>query len=514
MKFMKKIIYIVTAITAALVSCTSLDEEPQSFLSTDQFYKTQGDAIAAVNAVYYQLNGDQAGQQPIYNSLFNTGMEFMTDDVSAGPGSPNPDVRSLSILAHSSTLIRGKELWQQHYAGVNRANVALEKIPGIQFDQALKDRLLGEVLFLRALYYFNLVRLFGDVPLLLRDQTTLPLNELAVPRDDKEVAYQQIITDLKNAIDHFKIGSTGEAGRATEGAAKSLLSKVYLTHMEWDKAVQFSDEVISGPYGYDLITDYAQVFLPAYKNGKEHIFSAQFKSFAQSQGNAVMRRDIATGVPGLVGSYGDQVTFYTEGTDKFFSIYKLYRTNDKRKKVTFVTNFRSPTNNKLYGKLNDPAIQGDSTPYFNKYWDPAVLANNTECASNAPILRFAEILLINAEAENELNGPTLKAYTALNRVRTRAGLDDLTEGLTKDQFRDSVYLDRRLELVYEYQRWFDLIRQTGSQTTGVGPDNRGTLLINLHKVGKTNTSAKHYLYPIPQLERDRNPKLTQNPGWE
>lgn len=511
---MKKIIYITTALAIALSACTTLEEEPQSFLSTDQFYKTQGDAIAATNAVYYQLNGDLAGQQPIYNSLFNTGMEFMTDDVSAGPGSPNPDVRSLSILAHSSTLIRGKELWQQHYAGVNRANVALEKIPGIQFDQALKDRLLGEVLFLRALYYFNLVRLFGDVPLLLRDQTTLPLEELAVPRTDKEIVYQQIITDLTDAIDHFKVGAATEAGRATEGAAKSLLSKVYLTHRDWDKSVQFSDEVINGGYGYDLIKEYSQVFLPAYKNGVEHIFSAQFKSFAQSQGNVVMRRDIATGVPGLVGSYGDQVTFYTEGTDKFFSIYKLYKPKDKRKRVTFVTSFKSPTNNKLYGKLNDPAVPGDSTPYFNKYWDPAVLANNNESAANAPILRYAEVLLINAEAENELNGPTDKAYTSLNKVRKRAGLKDLTLGLSKDQFRDSVYLDRRLELVYEYQRWFDLIRQTGSEVTGVGPDDRGTLLINLKKVGKTNVSAKHYLYPIPQLERDRNPKLSQNTGWE
>ncbi len=86
--------------------------------------------------------------------------------------------------------------------------------------------------------------------------------------------------------------------------------------------------------------------------------------------------------------------------------------------------------------------------------------------------------------------------------------------LNKDEFREAVYLDRRLELVNEFQRWFDLIRQTGPVVTNVGPDNRGTLIINLHKVGKTNAAAKHYLYPIPQLERDRNTKLTQNPGWE
>jgi hypothetical protein len=511
---MKKNYLLALSFTVAFASCTSLDEEPKSFLSTDQFYKTEQDAVAAVNGIYYQLNGDLAVQQPMYNALFNTGMEFMTDDVSAGPGSPNPDVRSLSILAHSATVIRGKEIWQQHYAGINRANVALENIPNIQFDEALKNRLLGETLFLRALFYFNLVRLYGDVPLSLKDQTKLPIAELALPRTSKEIVYQQIITDLTDAVNHFQAGKPGEAGRASEGAAKSLLSKVYLTRREWDKAVALSDEVIGGAYGYDLVSDYSQVFLPAFKNNKEHIFSVQFKANASSQSNSVTSREIMNGIPGLAGSYGDQVTFYKEGNDKFFSIYKLYTTKDKRKKVTFTTKYLSPTTNKWYSRLNDPAVPGDSVPFFNKYWDPAAVLQTSQSSANANILRFAEILLINAEAENELNGPTLKAYAALSRVRKRAGLDDLTPGLSQDQFRDSVYLDRRLELVYEYQRWFDLIRQTGSEQTGVGPEGRGTLLVNLHKAGKPNASAKHYLFPIPQLEIDRNPKLTQNPGWE
>lgn len=517
---MKNIIYLFITFTLIFSACTSLDEEPRSFLSPDQFYKTAADATAAVNAIYYQLTGDLNAQQPIYNSLFNTGMEMMTDDVSAGPGSPNPDVRSLSALSHSATVIRGKEIWEQHYEGINRANVALEKIPGIQFDQALKDRLLGETLFLRALYYFNLVRLFGDVPLTLKDQTVVPVQDLLLSRSPVEEIYQQIITDLNDAVTHFKVGSAGEAGRATEGAAKSLLSKVYLTRREWAKTVAATEEVLSGAdggtgtYGYDLIPDYSQVFLPAYKNGKEHIFSAQFKTNSQTQGNVVMGRDIANFVPGLSGSYGDQVTFYTKGTDKFFSVYKLFTSKDKRKKVSFVTRYKSPTDGKFYGKLNDPAVPGDSIPFFNKYWDPAQILQTGEAATNACILRYAEILLIHAEAENEQNGATAKAYTSLNRVRARAGLDPLTPGLSQDQFRDSLYLDRRLELVYEYQRWFDLIRQTGAEVTGVGPEGKGTLLKNLQLAGKTNVQAKHYLYPIPQLERDRNKNLTQNPGWE
>jgi hypothetical protein len=511
---MKKIfVYSIIISGAIFFSCTKLKEDPQSFLTPDQFYKTQNDAIAAVNVLYHQLNHDPNGQQGLYNSLYNTGMDFMSDDLDAGPGSPNPDVQSLSKLAHSATVVRGKEIWQQHYANINRANVAIEKIPGIEFDQSLKDRLLGEALFIRALHYFDLVRLYGAVPLSLTDQTVLPLEQLQLPRTSVDSIYAQIIADLTASAEHFNVGTTGEPGRATEGAAKSLLSKVYLTKRDWANAVVKSEEVINGPYGYDLESDYSHVFLPAYKNGKEHIFSAQFLSNAGSQGNATMGRDIFTGIPGLKGSYGDQVRFYTVGNDNFFSIYKLYSANDKRRNVTFATSYVSPVNGKVYGKLNDPAIPNDSTPFLNKYWDPANVSNTAESAANTHIIRFAEVLLIHAEAENELNGPTDKAYASLNRVRARAGLDPLTVGLNQDQFRDSVYLDRRLELVNEFQRWFDLIRQTGSAQTGVGPDGRGTLLINLQKVGKTNVAAKHYLFPIPQLEIDRNKNLSQNPGW-
>jgi len=496
-----------------LSACTKLKEDPQSFLTPEQFYTSQDDAVAAVNVLYHQLNHDPNGQQGLYNSLYNTGMDFMSDDLDAGPGSPNPDVQSLSKLAHSATVVRGKEIWQQHYSNINRANVALEKIPGISFDEALKNRLLGEAHFITSLHYFDLVRLYGDVPLLLTDQTVLALPELQVERTALAQIYDQIIADLTEATTLFQNGSAGEPGRATEGAAKSLLSKVYLTKRDWANAAAKAEEVIDGSYGYDLEEDYSHVFLPAYKNGKEHIFSAQFLANGGGQANATMARDILAGIPGLKGTYGDQVRFYTVGNDKFFSIYKLYAPNDQRRDVSFTTSFISPTNGKTYGKLNDPNIAGDSTPFLNKYFDPTSVDNTAESAANTHIIRFAEVLLIHSEAENELNGPTVKAYASVNRVRDRAGLDPLPDGLSKDQFRDSVYLERRLELVNEFQRWFDLIRETGSASTGVGPEGRGILISALQKVGKTNAAPRHYLYPIPQLEIDRNSKLTQNPGW-
>ena len=506
---MKKIYILLAIVLSGLSACTTLEETPESFISPDQFYKTSGDAISAVNAIYYPLVDNKVGAQPMYNRLFDTGLDFMTDDLDAGPGSPNAEVRALAKLTHASTNLRIQQIWTEHYEGINKANIALERIPGITMDEKLKNRLLGESRFLRAFYYFNLVRLYGDVPLLLTDQTKLTIPELQVARTPKEQVYAQIITDLVEAANLFKIGSTGEAGRATEGAAKSLLSKVYLTQRDWSNSVKLAEEVINGSYGYALLDDYSQVFLPAYKNGKEHIFSAQIKGSTISTGHLVTSSDIESGVPGLKGSYGNQLAFYTVGTDKFFSLYKLYNNKDKRKRVSFVTYYVSSTNGKKYATINAP---GDSVPFINKNWDPNYAATGQSDA-NANILRFAEVLLIHAEAENELNGPTTKAYTSINKIRKRAGINDLTAGLTKDQFRDSVYLERRLELVAEYHRYFDLIRETGTEVTGVGPEGKGILIKALQKVGKTNVAAKHYLYAIPQGEIDRNPKLTQNPGW-
>jgi hypothetical protein len=514
---MKKIFYVSLFSVSLLWRCVSLDEDPRSILTTDQFYRTQADAEAAVDAIYYNLNHSTDNIPfALYSSLFNTGMDMATDDVSAGPGSPNPDVRSISILSFSSINVRVLQLWQAHYASINRANVAIGRIPGISINDAVKNRLLGEAHFLRALFYFNLVRLYGDIPLVLTDQTVVPIDQLKVPRTPKAEVYQQIILDLQTSADYFRNGEEPDPGRATEGAAVALLSKVYLTMRDWSNAVTTAEAVIDGPYGYDLFEDFSHVFLPAYENGKEHIFSVQFLANSGGMAHSNMRRSIRSGIPGLVGGYGEQITFYKQGDDDYFSVYKLYSSQDERRDVTFKRTYKSPTNNQYYGTpLNNPGVANDSVPFFHKYWDPAAIANTAESGVNSHVIRFAEVLLIHAEAENELNGPTEKAYTSLNRVRNRAGLDDLTEGLTQDAFRDSVYLDRRLELVYEYQRWFDLIRQTGSEVTGVGPGGKGILLKALQKVGKNNVSERHYLYPIPYTELERNPNLKpQNPGWE
>ena len=476
---MKNYLFRVLLIFATILffSCEKLTEEPKAVLTSEQFYQTQADAIAAVTSVYNALN---ASGQTIYNSLFQIGLDIASDEALPGPRARNANVRAFAVLSHATTNDRVEEIWKQHYAAINRANVAIDRIPAIEMDETLKTRLVNEAKFLRALYYFNLVRLYGGVPIILHEPSSLGNEEILVSRNTAEQVYQQIIADLKDAENLPATYGSADIGRATGGAAKALLTRVYLTQKDWDNAIEKSLEVINGPYGYDLFTSFAEVFNKVNNNGKEHIFSAQFKSFTNGRGNSLGSRGTPTGIPGIDGGDADIPTP---------NLYGLYRAEDKRRDVTFFTSLVSPVNGTTY----------KFTPHFRKYYDPAVNPSTGESGINFPIIRFADVLLEYAEAFNEKNGPATAAYDALNRIRVRAGLNPLS-GLTKEQFRDSVYHERRLEFVYEHQRWFDLVRT-------------GRLVESLHAVGKTNAAEKHYLYPIPQREIDLNPNLKQNPDW-
>ncbi|RPE05902.1 RagB/SusD family nutrient uptake outer membrane protein [Chitinophaga lutea] len=473
---MKKYLLLYT-FAVALSGCAKLTEAPDSILVTDQFYRTQEDAIAAVNSVYNgALNN---GGITMYNRLFNLGFEIQTDDVIAGQRVTNIDVRAMSSLTHSTSNDRVSELWREHYVAINSANIAIDRIPNIEMDSELRARLVNEAKFLRGLLYFNLVRLWGEVPLVLHEVSSLSKESLYVSRAPVEDVYRQVIADLTDAQGLPPAYNSANAGRATGGAAKAVLAKVYLTRKEWGKAAAKAQEVIGGPYGYDLFTNFSDVFNVATKNGKEHIFSAQCKG-GNGQGNRLASSCTPVGIPGVAAAGTDEPA---KGT------YELYAANDKRRDVTFFTKLVSPTNGQTY----------TFPPRFYKYFDPGTITNPTESNQNVPVIRFAEVLLIYAEAVNEESGPTTAAYDAINRVRARAGLAPLAS-LSQPGFRKAVYDERRLELMFEFQRWFDLVRT-------------GRLIEALNAAGKTNVQEKHYLLPVPQRERDVNPKLSQNKGW-
>jgi hypothetical protein len=214
---MKKLFYILIFLFS-LASCTKLTEDPKSQLISSEFYKTKEDALAAVNAVYASLNPPG---QSIYNSLFQIGVDIASDDALPGPRARNPDVRSLAVLSYATTNDRISEIWKQHYDAINRANLAIDHILPIEMDTTLRARLVREAKFLRAVYYFNLVRLYGGVPLVLHETTAFSKEALHVTRATAEEVYAQIIRDLEDAENlPLSYGAT-DIGRATSGAASS-----------------------------------------------------------------------------------------------------------------------------------------------------------------------------------------------------------------------------------------------------------------------------------------------------
>lgn len=509
-----------------LSSCVDLNEVPESYIAEDAYYNTVADADAAVNSVYYTLNYSSA--QTPYNVLFVTGMEFQTDDVLMSLGATNPDVKVQSTLDHSPAALRIKELWQQFYVSINRANIAIDKIPLIPAksasDSVTLKRLVLEAKFLRALDYYNLVRLFGGVPLILHETTSLNKDGFLVLRNTADEIYAQIVKDWTDAEKlpwSYPVGNIN-GGRANGAAASGFLAHLYLTRANTNEenraanvssianrnallklAIDKTNEIINknGRY-YDLFDDYADVFKKSSKNGKEHLFSAQFKSNSNGHGNGYANRNAALGIKSASGVTLVNGTLGDAPTADLLAKFNKHGA-DKRRTVTLTSGY---TINGTYYPI-DPKQNAGFTQVINKYFDPEVPNTLAESGINVPILKYSDVLYINAEANNELYGPNAEAHTNYNKLRTRAGLTTLTLGnYTKDQFRDSVYLDLRLENTHEYRRWFDLIRE-------IDKDGEHIMVKTLRAAQKPAAADKHYWYPIPQTELDMNPKLAQNPGW-
>jgi len=513
---------------SSLTSCSKLDENPQTSIETTNFYHTQADAEAAVTAVYSTLSTDINADFPIYGRNLNLIIDNTSDNQVYSPSNTNPDVRALGTATYIASNDRVHKIYSQLYWGIDKANIAIDNIPTIPAAQFYDPahtaiNLIREARFIRALYYFNLVRLFGAVPLVLHDAGNVSTANTLVGRTPKDSVYTQIITDLDSATNLPATYGSADLGRATAGAAYALLAKVYATRHYWPDAetallktitpiAAFATTVPTGVYGYDLFPQFSHIFQTPYKNGIEHIFSAQFKY----NGGAVNSTQNL--------SSGDFSTFttstYTGDIPADSTVVNLFSIADKRRNVTF---FDSLKNGSSYVKW----------AYYNfaKYIDSTVSPITSQALSgvNFPVIRYAEILLLQAEVLNELNGaPTADAYTAINIVRGRAygsytsagnysdHTNDLTPGLTQAAFRDSVYLERRKEFIQESQRWFDLVRRSGQDGLPPGQYYLNAVhgMLNNPKAAATLTDT---LFPIPQTEINlyagQNPNFYQNPGW-
>lgn len=481
--------------TLFLFSCSKLSEKPASVIVSNQFYTNSSDAVAAVNAVYNTLNSDPLGDFAMYGRQLNLLTENASDNQIFSPSNTNPDVRALGTATYVSINSRILKNWQQQYFGINRANIAIDQvasIPASAFsDTALQTRLINEAKFIRALLYFNLVRLWGAVPLILHNPTSVEVTAQQVPRTLQDSVYAQIIQDLTDATHLPASYAAADIGRVTSGAAHTLLAKVYVTLRQWQLAQTELQTVITGGYGYALFPNFKDVFQKATKNGIEHIFSVQFVS---NGGEANSTQSLSQSFTSFnTGTYPIDIP-----SDS--SISGLFDSTDTRKAVTFYTS----QFNAQSGQTS--VFHNPYTPYFNKFVDFSITPLNNQPVSgiNFPVIRYAEVLLLDAETRNEINGgPTTEAYQSINQVRARAHVPDLTPGLNQSEFRDSVFLERRKEFIQEGHRWFDLKRQGGD------------VLVNSLKVfsAKQAASLKDTLFPIPLTEIQLDPLLTQNPGW-
>lgn len=491
---MKKIIITLLLSAGLFVSCTDLEVTPTSFVTEDNYFITQDDAVASVTAVYASLSLDPGEQ-----SLFGRNLYFLTDMGSdyaaAGVSATNPQVRAMSSLTHDATNDRVQVAWRQIYAGINRANVSIDNIPKVTGNEVVKTRLINEAKFIRGLLYFQAVRIWGGVPIVLHEPTSIQLESLKSRRATVEEVYAQIIKDLTDAESLPASYTTADAGRATSGAAKAILAKVYLTRKDWANAILKAREVINGGYGYALFENFQDIFTKTKKNGKEHIFSVQFEPNQAGNGSS--------------GSTFQSTSFTgftaTEPADIISDValfYDIYQPGDTRRDVSYAKQLLNPTTGTLYTFPK---------PIFKKYLDLTNLATPANVAINFPLIRYADILLSLAEAINEQNGaPTAEAFELINQVRRRAYGKAITTpdatvdlaGLNQTSFRAAIQEERKKEFVQEGQRWFDLVRW-------------GTLVTEVKKVtAKNSVSERNNLYPIPQSERNIDPVgLPQNPGY-
>lgn len=494
MKSIKKICLLLLILIGLGCSKDFLNESPKTFTNPQNLMKSKNGVEQAVNGIY-NATAD------LYRTRNVHLMYTITTDEVWGPTLATGD--RWDMMTYNFNSANGNILfaYQSYVTGISRANMVLDNLPptgalGIPGEKAFLDYKKGEALFLRAWLYFKHMSTFGTVPLI----TTFNKAELFPANSPIEAIYAQIIADLLEAeklLPNWK-SSIAEPGRASRGAAKSLLGIVYLTRAtseakageDFQNAASKLKEVIDKE-GYDLWDNYTDVFIPANKNKKEDIFSNQSNANTSFPSTTYTEFVLTPAPTGASRGYG-----YFSVTDL---IYNTFESMDKRRSIIQADTYIVRSTGQIV-----------TTPYHytEKYLDPVngpLSYNNF--STNMPLIRYADVLLSYSEAVNGMNnGPNNDAYSGINKVRGRAGLDPLSN-LNKEQFFEAIVLERAHEFFGEAIRWFDLKRwgllERAELRKSEGPNIKD---INVQL-------PKNNVFPFPLSEIDANPNLKQNPGY-
>jgi len=463
---MKKILVLASLATLLMTSCgdSFFDLEPASSVTIDKVYKTASDYNVAVIGCYAKLQSQV--------NFYTECCEYRSDNLSLGaPTAGTQDRYDIDHFTEKPSNGILSSYWANFNNNVYRCNLLLDQIDGANFAENLKKQYKGEAMFIRALNYFNMYRIWGGVP--ATKHVVSAAEALKVARYSDEQMFDLIAGDLKEIVDNNYLPETyssADMGRATSGAAKALLGKVYLTFHKWTEAKDILSQLIGK---YQLVNPIAQVFDVDNKNNNEIIFAVHFNKEIEGEGH----------------SYWYNLTNASDDTNQTSSLLNTFPTGDARKDL--ITYVQVEKNVRLMNKFYDT-----KSPTFKTVGNDQIL------------LRYADVLLMYAEALNEIQYDASEGSLALkylNAVRQRAGISNLTAKQlpTQEKFRKGILVERQREFPYEGQRWFDLVRMGFAKSV----------------MAENGVEIKDYqlLFPIPQQEIEKvgnKSILWQNPGYD
>lgn len=446
------LLILICGLILTTTSCKKfLDLKPLDAYTENTFYTDEKGLQGGLISCYDALQTDS-----LYGNNLLTLGEIRGDNVTDNdPGSGAGVRNQIEVFSETSANNILSGTWQGLYKAIYRCNIILDRAPAISMNETTKSQIIGQAKFIRALSYFNLTRLWGDVPLVLKVQKTEEAR--ANSRSASALIYQQIVSDLTDAAAKLPTSwSDAQRGRTTSYAAAGLLGKVYLYQKKYDLVVTTLQPVVAAIYAKTIIDTVAQpnTFPNRLKTSKDVIFAVQY---------------LAGGVKEFVAQ--DNRYRNNNNTNIISLPQSLFETGDNRKALVAITGTGGRP-----GKFNTPQA-------------------NNETSSDFPVVRSAEVLLLYAEALNEVSYGNTEAFKALNTVRANAAASLKTPAIltTQGTFRTAVYLERRLELALEADRWFDIVRT--NQMAAVFP----------------GIPAFRSLYPVPQAEIDN---ITNKNGWQ
>ncbi len=515
---MKRIIIKLVLIATSLViigGCTDLKEEPIGLLAPEAFFKSAADVETAVLGTYADICSER-----YYGRKLVLSLQLRSDMCDIGDRNTPGRRQQVNDFNMDSNNGMVTAFWPRSYKIIGSANAALSGAESLESNSDQLEALKGEARFIRAFVYYHLVRIFGDIPYIdffIED----PASIKEISKTPAAQIYESIIADLEFAkLSLPDNHSGGLRTRPTKGTAAAYLASVHLTLGNHQSAYDEAKFVIDNKatFGYELVSDFAHLWDATMQDGiAEHILAMDFKSNVSGSGGT--NTDWMGPITGIRDFKNDYVNAGWSVSVPNLNVYMTWDERDYRREVSFIDSglVKTADGFEWAGWDRFAPNHGSSRPHIAKYYEKCGDSRG-DCGfsdNNYPAFRYAEVLLIAAEALNEVSGPTDEARGYVNQLMARARNwngamtdfpADVDPSLTKEQFRDRVIEERRLELAFEYKRWYDIKRlQLGDQVF------KGSNSLEPHD---NFDGSRDYFFPLPQDELDRNENLLpQNPGY-